>query len=405
MSHKVCSERTRRGFTLTELLVVIAIISTLVALLLPAVQAARESARKAKCASNLKQLALGLQHYHQQFNIFPPAANYESVRYQPSQFNDVPGNMNPQFNFGWRLKISRAIGQNGAMYNYQRYDPNWVIVLLPFIGEQNLYIGTARTDDPNPKNFVFRQPVAGQSGLPERRISDPINRNARGTDLPIMVCPTDLRSPAKYQFTAYNQLSDNWARGCYAASGANGVFGSDEAWNNPLRRGVMGVNRALRASEIHDGTSTTMLLGEIRMGLTASDQRGTWALGSVGASSLWGHGTGSTGTVNACTGPGDEILGCSAVTSQATAARLQQECMLCNSARNGNQTTAVRSRHPGGAHIAMADGSVRFIVDSIESNPGFTTTNPSDPTANTTVLLWQRIIASNDSLVVDLSRY
>ena len=97
-----CKQHFRRGFTLVELLVVISIIAILIALLLPAVQSARETARRIQCSNNLKQLGIGLHHYHDANRFFPPGLQYpaeekENIRKNP--------------NFG----------------------PNWVILLLPFL--------------------------------------------------------------------------------------------------------------------------------------------------------------------------------------------------------------------------------------------------------------------------------
>ncbi len=128
-AHRLRSGR-RRGFTLVELLVVIAIIGILVALLLPAVQAAREAARRAQCQNNLKQLGLGLLNYHDSYKALPYGA--------PSQYN---------------------LGIGGT----------WASKILPFIEEQNVH---AQLD--------FK-----------KSLSDPINRTAVTTVIATFVCPTD----------------------------------------------------------------------------------------------------------------------------------------------------------------------------------------------------------------------
>ncbi len=203
--------RVRRAFTLVELLVVIAIIGILIALLLPAIQAAREAAQRAQCSNNIKQLGLALLNYHDVWHVFPPSSKW--VNYGDTTTSDTPN-----------------------------LSENWVIMVLPFVEGQN-----------------FR----AQFDL-TKYITDPANANARAMTLDVMLCPTDAYNQVPFDGSAYG-LGANWARGNYAANGSldfqDSAFNS---WNNPLYRGIMGPNISIGIKKISDGTSKTILLGELR---------------------------------------------------------------------------------------------------------------------------------------------
>lgn len=343
----------RRAFTLVELLVVIAIIGILVALLLPAIQAAREAARRSQCQNNVKQLNLALQNYHDTHKEFPPSV---------------------------RLAAKQANAPEMATIHQQ----NWVVSILPFFEEQALLDS-------------FDETVS---------VSDPKNRIPRGTTLAPMLCPSD---PFNRQslFAGRNPTEgDNWARGNYGANGALGFLtiggtnpaGSANApyWKNPQTRGVMGMNTSLKISQITDGTSQTVLIGELRAGISESDPRGTWALGAAGSSSLWGHGTDNAIGPNACIPGGDGIFGCSRIKGSVGGEEaLMKECMPCDDV--AGQGT-VRSLHIGGAYVGFADGSVHFISDFIDKGTQW----DLDPLQYHT---WQRLNASGDQQVVNQSEY
>ena len=351
----------RRGFTLVELLVVIAIIGVLVALLLPAVQAAREAARRSQCQNNIRQFALGLQNYHSARHTFPAASNFD-----PKYSGSKP-----------------ALGKNTAR------KPNWVINILPYIEQQALY-------DAFDFNFL---------------ISDDENRDARGATIPSMICPSDVGHETPF---SDKLLGDNWARGNYGANGGLGAFqaavGSEvdkdpvgfraaasadsPQWNWHLTGGVMGGNTARSIGQIEDGTSNTILLGELRVGLADIDPRGTWALGIPGASAMWMHGSDNDLGPNDCQDGGDSIRNGSKISSVVGAAELRAECMHCDGA--GGIQAVPRSQHPGGVHVAMCDGSVQFIVNEVESSTAWGIVGVEE------MLVWQRLNAASDGLVVNL---
>src|SRR5438552_18140643 len=112
----------RNGFTLVELLVVIAIIGVLVALLLPAVQAAREAARRSQCSNNLKQIGLGFANYESTYQRLPPASH---IPWYPSGKN-----------------------QNDFLDLTQPFGPNWAVLLLPYIAQQAMSDPAAPTSYP-----------------------------------------------------------------------------------------------------------------------------------------------------------------------------------------------------------------------------------------------------------------
>jgi prepilin-type N-terminal cleavage/methylation domain-containing protein len=284
-----------RGFTLVELLVVIAIIGTLVGLLLPAVQAARESARRSSCSNNMKQIALGLQNYHDANKVLPQSAI------------------------------------NSGVDPYGRSNWSWMLFILPYIEQASLY-SAFQPQNVNPQWQVTDPQWFGGSATMVAQAQAPI---------PTFLCPTDkvtlLAPQDKYNsLVAGTNLRSSKAN--YLANG--GAFLSMAGTVDQKIRAGQGAFRKAKGAafkDFTDGLSKTFLLGEAGgVPLTASD-----------ADRMPGIWTGTQGENN----------------EQPEIMRYTQNKV------NSGQTNAFGSFHPGGANFALADASIRFVEEQIQSNP------------------------------------
>jgi len=353
------------GFTLVELLVVIAIIGILVALLLPAIQAAREAARRAQCQANIHNVALAVLNYESAKKKLPEGMTFDKVSMKGKSINDA---------------------------TTMRFGPNWIISILPFIEE------TATRDGFDPKVFQNFSVSVNDAGVGNANIK------ARGTIIPVLLCPSDPFNQIRFE-----GLGGNYARTNYAANAGRGMThgpipdpaaapgpttkdarmtGPDgpinNGWVDPCQRGVMGPNASVTIKRITDGTTKSIMVGEIRAGVTPYDSRGSWALGHAGTSLLAAYGAGQTRDDNGPNFPdyyGDDVYADDCATGGGSFCNksganpiTSNENMGCSggftpgSPSGSLDQQTLRSKHPGGVHAAMADGSVQFISDDIETS-------------------------------------
>ncbi len=312
------SANRQTGFSLVELLVVIAIIGTLVALLLPAVQAAREAARRMQCANNLKQIGLAVHNYATQHGALPIGLVASPLSTQPSP-RGLPGH------------TAQAM-------------------LLPFLEQSNVL---AQYD------FGIRNVNSG-------------NREATGTQIPVYQCPSDNSSGR----TAANAVfGTEMGRSNYVVCFGTDTMLRDANQKNitthPDRTGVdfetdgaFRMDGSRRWNNFQDGTSNTIMSSEVLAGQDDSkstsdvwDARGLWAWHMMGSfcythrnlpntdvGDVMPSGGGSLNCVDAPHMPCDNSAGC------------QWDVMHA----------AARSRHPGGVNVVFVDGHVSFISDTID---------------------------------------
>ena len=299
----------RRAFTLIELLVVIAIIAILVALLLPAVQQAREAARRSSCKNNLKQLGLAMHNYHDVHKQFPPAA----------------------------INLT----QNPAPENCRHADwgATWILMALPFIEQGALY-----------DQYNFEQvarngnATSGNNQVTRRRLE-------------AILCPSHPTNSSllTQDFTGFE-------KGNYGVNLGSGYNLERDHFNDSNRRGpfsVVGMYGA-KFRDMTDGTSNCILISEIVTGIGGGDDKGAWG---------WCSGP----TFNGSSGcGGNRILtpnttlrtDCSHYASNNNSDNNFNRRNNPDAAANGG--VASRSYHTGGVQSTLGDGTVRFISENID---------------------------------------
>jgi prepilin-type N-terminal cleavage/methylation domain-containing protein/prepilin-type processing-associated H-X9-DG protein len=283
------NSRRRTAFTLIELLVVIAIIAILIGLLLPAVQKVREAASRLSCTNNLKQIGLALHNYHDANNGFPPGY-LASVPYSDGQTDTAPG---------W----------------------GWATFILPYIEQNNLG-----------QQFAFGQPVQNFPGVQ--------------TTIKMYICPSD--TPPTAPFAVPNAFGTTV---CLAApcSYAACCGGDETDTADPKGLGVFYRNSRTRMTDITDGASETILVGE----RSCAYSLGVWAGAIPGGVVLRGPYNTNPGT-----------------STGAAPCLVLAHCNLINtSGDTDGGLDDFSSRHFGGANMLFADGSVHFIRSIPSRNP------------------------------------
>lgn len=331
----------KRGFTLIELLVVIAIIAVLIALLLPAVQQAREAARRTQCRNNLKQMGLAFHNYHDVYNRFPNGITY------------VEGPNNPFFG-------------NPKNANYD--DPNihvWPEALLPYLDQGNVY-----------NQINFSQPCIAPMDFSPAGMSAPYapilgtNQNATYAVVSAFICPTTPRSSNLISNLDYGGIFNS------ALTGA-GILLKGGAMDYSATSAVEGHNTVLPALSGDSGSFRGVLSDEQTTGIkdiTDGTSNTTLVMERAGAPQIWHKGKpysglsadGGTGT------PGgtwnDPYLGANYLSgSTFDGATAGGAGGLCTINCSNERAVGFYSFHPGGTTALLCDGSVRFINENISN--------------------------------------
>ena len=361
------------GFTLVELLVVITIIGMIIGMLLPAVNSAREASRGMQCRNNLKQLALATLGYEQIHEILPPAC--------------TPSGTVPNKN------------TNVAPMTPTNQRENWIIHILPNLDQAPLFeeISKYMKDSNNTSKSIGDSfsTISGQPSMAE----------IRSREISSLLCPTD-----RLNRTPFLDGSGNaWGRGNYGANIGTGQadnMGNITWWSKPNAKGVMGPRMSVRITDIKDGASNTILIGEIRAGITSSDPRGTWAMGGAGPSAtakngfIGGEAYGPNAT-DPTTNKGDSIFNCSQGLLGMDAKERTRIGLPCSDGTNSNIQATNRSSHPGGVNVAFADGGARFIPDTVSLGTVISATAPSAIESNVQLGVWDKLILCSDGQPID----
>jgi prepilin-type processing-associated H-X9-DG protein len=321
------------------------------------VQKVRETATRAECQNNVKQLGIAAHSFHDSNKRFPPAVEIAAI----------PAGLTSGAAYQTLVSASRSPG----------FGPNWAVYLLPYIEQGALFSSI------NPQNYM-----SSNGG-------DQSWRNIRGAVIPTFKCAADASDRTPFALNG-----GNWARGNYAANAGPGWFNGSLnglASSTPLSftsaptwGGVMGINWGAKLSDIsqQDGTSATVLFCEVRVGFGSNDRRGVWAMGLAGSSVTAANGsTGDCPTPNDSNPKSDDIEDCQQIPNHTTlGATHRMGCSWDNAPQNWpNWQAQARSLHPGGVNVSFCDGSVRMVY------------------AHVTPAVWDMIISRNDGLAYDHS--
>ena len=324
------------GFTLVELLVVIAIIGILIAMLLPAVQAAREAARRMQCTNNLKQIGVALHNHVSTYNSLPPGK--PACHPRPWVTDGIQGTADCE-------------------------GPNWLANIFCYL-------------EADRDNYVLRVTENGWSGpddLPNMAPSLAGGEAIGSMQYPFILCP----SATQTKELASGFYLEQMAKGNYAANyGADTLRSSFEnpelagpfisillkGWER-AQRGVqhdsqlgawkMGNSQGTRIRDVTDGTSNTLAVSEVLGVDSPTDGRGAWVCFMPGASSF-----GARQLPNSS--QADRIPICDMTIPFGDRMRCMQD------QATDNVYAAARSAHSGGVNACMVDGSCRFFSDDIE---------------------------------------
>jgi prepilin-type N-terminal cleavage/methylation domain-containing protein/prepilin-type processing-associated H-X9-DG protein len=330
------SHHRSRAFTLVELLVVIAIIGVLVGLLLPAIQAAREAARRTQCKSNLKNLGLALMNYQDTAKMFPPGVVQIYPPYDDT--NDVQ-----EGNWSW----------GALMLHFVEEGP-----LLQAIGVGELTLAAS--------------------------MDVPANLSAMQNVVPVYRCPTETGPVTNNErlITSLSGTASPLAATSYVGVNSSGELRRDRGKpENSRANGVFVRQRGTRLREIIDGTSKTAVVGERAWEMNLSNNDGL-VLGRAGVA------FGIRGVRHASEQGLADALGCGRYQMNYSS---NSGTNFASFARRG-----FSSQHPGGAHFALADGSVQFVSEDIDGNFG-----PDQIAATQEVdSPWEALLGINDGVAV-----
>ena len=323
--------RSQNAFTLVELLVVIAIIGTLVGLLLPAVQSAREAARYSDCQNRMKQLALACVNYADAKGVFPSAAI-------------VP------------VAATGELGADYASSTLMTPKAPWSVMVLPYLDDQprfdafNVTSGTvtwgAIFNNDNAKNRATLQKTPNRA---YQCLSDPNGMGASGT--------LGLNGPVA-SINYYPVLGGGSVSGMSTCVYPGPTIPTNNppcgsmGWRPSSAGGVMFMNSKTRYQHITDGTSKSFLLGETRYAQLASG----WSWVTAGGEYTW---------ASSFYSPANGFLTQGAIAANQLNASCDPATMTCGGAGLMVADITFGSFHRGGAGFAMADGSVQFLVDSV----------------------------------------